>query len=149
MQLKYWRRALLILLGTVVLCAGQTTAPPTSAPPQPPPKKKKHKINVSETAAPRGQDGDAVAGVVVGADGKQVEGATVTLSSADDPTQRWSAKTDSKGHFSFDATLPPGSYMATAAANGLISDATKISIPEKNAASLHLKLKTHSSADKK
>src|SRR5579864_136509 len=122
MSSNYFRRTLpasvvaLTLLGSSVMVgqtsppAGQTSPPAgqTSPPATPEKKEKKRQIDESSTAAPRGQTGAQVEGVVLKPDGKPAAGTEVVLTSAEDPQERWTTKADRKGHFHFDAVLGPG-----------------------------------------
>jgi hypothetical protein len=150
MSSNYFRRALpaslatLMLFGSFVM-VGQTSPPAgQSAPPATPEKKekkeKKRQIDESDTAAPRGQTGSAVEGVVLKPDGKPAAGSEVVLRSAEDPHQRWTTKADATGHFHFDVVLAPGHYLATATAGNLTSTSTKITLSGTTAAPLRLKL---------
>jgi hypothetical protein len=144
MSSNYFRRTLpaslvaLTLLGCFVM-VGQTPAPAN-----PEKKGKKRQIDESNTAAPRGQTGSAVEGVVLNPAGKPAAGTEVVLTSAEDPRERWTTKADRTGHFHFDAVLAPGHYLATAMAENLTSASAKVSLSGTRAAPLRLKLRARS-----
>src|SRR3989442_15846103 len=109
MSSHYFRRVLpalvaLTLLGSIVM-VGQTSPPAGQTPPpaNPEKKEKKRQIDESDTAAPRGETGSAVEGVVLKPDGKPAVGTEVVLTSAEDRHERWTTKADGTGHFHFDA----------------------------------------------
>jgi hypothetical protein len=145
---NYFRRTLpaslvvLTLFGSLAMM-GQTS-PPTSPPASPEKKEKKRQIDESDTAAPRGQTGSAVEGIVLKPDGKPAAGADVVLTSAEDPPERWTTKADRAGHFHFEAVLAPGHYFATATADNLTSAPAKISLSGTKTAPLRLKLRARS-----
>lgn len=154
MSSNYLRRALpaslaaLALFGSFVML-GQTSPPagqtsPPASPEKKDKKEKKRQIDESNTAAPRGQTGSAVEGVVLNPDGKPAAGTQVVLTSAEDPNERWTTKADRTGHFHFDAVLAPGHYLATATAENLTSASAKISLSGMRAAPLRLKLRARS-----
>jgi hypothetical protein len=148
MSSNYFRRTLpasvvaLTLLGSFVM-VGQTSPPAGQTPPpaNPEKKEKKRQIDESSTAAPRGQTGAQVEGVVLKPDGKPTAGTEVVLTSAEDPHERWTTKADGTGHFHFDAVLAPGHYIATATAGNLTSAPAKISLSGTRAVPLRLKLR--------
>src|SRR5438445_4039149 len=151
---NYFRRVLpaslaaLTLFGSFVL-AGQTSPPAgQSSPPSTPEKKekkeKKRQIDETDTAAPRGETGSTVEGIVLKPDGKPAAGTDIVLTSVEDPNQRWTTKADGTGHFHFDAVLAPGHYIATATAGNLTSAPTKISLSGTTAVPLRLKLRARS-----
>lgn len=148
MRHNYSGCALAISLAAVVLCGTLVMAAQTSSADHKQSKKKDRKIDESSTAAPRGQTGIAVEGIVVRPNGKPAKGAEVVLTRADDPNQRWTAKADGVGRFRFEAVLAPGSYLATAAAESLVSAPTKVPVPPKRAVPLRLKLRARSKADR-
>ena len=148
MSSNYFRRTLpasvvaLTLLGSFV---GQSSPPAgqSSPPANPGKKEKKRQIDESSTAAPRGQTGAQVEGLVLKPDGKPAAGTEVVLTSAEDPQERWTTKADGTGHFHFDAVLAPGHYIATATAGNLTSAPAKISLSG-TAVPLRLKLRARS-----
>jgi hypothetical protein len=148
---NYFRRVLpaslaaLTLFGSFVL-AGQTSPPAGQTPPPANPKKKEkpRQIDESDTAAPRGETGSAVEGIVLRPDGKPAAGTDVVLTSLEDPNQRWTTKADRTGHFQFDAVLGPGQYLATATAENLTSTPAKVSLSGTRVAPLRLKLRARS-----
>jgi hypothetical protein len=151
---NYFRRSLpasfaaLTLFGSFVL-VGQTSPPAgQSSPPSTPEKKekkeKKRQIDESDTAAPRGETGSAVGGIVLRPDGKPAAGTDIVLTSVEDPNQRWTTKADRTGHFRFDAELAPGPYVATATAKTLTSPPAKISLSGTRVAPLRLRLRARS-----
>jgi len=116
----------------------------TSPPANPEKKEKKRQIDEGSTAAPRGQTGSAIEGIVLRPDGKPAAGTDVVLTSAEDPSERWTTKADRAGHFHFDAVLAPGQYLATATAENLTSPPAKISLSGTRAAPVRLKLRARS-----
>jgi hypothetical protein len=124
------------------MLAGQTPqTPPPASPDKKEKKEKPREINESDTAAPRGEGGSAIEGVVLRPDGKPSPGTDIVLTSVEDPNQRWTAKADRTGHFHFDAVLAPGQYLATATAESLASPPAKVSLSGTRAAPLRLKLR--------
>jgi hypothetical protein len=133
--------ASLALFASLML-AGQTPqTPPPASPDKKEKKEKPRQINESDTAAPRGEAGSAIEGVVLRPDGKPSPGTDIVLTSVEDPNQRWTAKADRTGHFHFDAVLAPGQYLATATAESLTSPPARISLSGTRAAPLRLKLR--------
>ena len=132
---------MLMGLGAPPIITAQTPAAPAR-----PAKKKKSPIDESSTAAPRGQEGAAIEGVVLTPEGKPAKKVDVLLTGADDGTQRWTTKTDDTGHFRFESTIPPGNYVAKASTTGLESKPTKISVPGDGAA-IRLQLRSKSRSD--
>ena len=151
MPSNYFRRTLpaslvaLTLFGSLVM-VGQTSPPAGQTPPpaKPEKKEKKRQIDESDTAAPRGETGSAVEGIVLGPDGKPAAGTDVVLTSAQDPNEHWTTKADRAGHFHFDVVLAPGQYLATATAENLTSPPAKISVSGTRAVPLRLKLRARS-----
>jgi hypothetical protein len=151
MSSNYFRRSLraslaaLTLFGSFVL-VGQTSPPArqTQPPANPKKKEKPRQIDESDTAAPRGETGSAVGGIVLRPDGKPAAGTDIVLTSVEDPNQRWTTKADGTGHFHFDAALAPGKYLATATAKTLTSPPTKVSVSGTKVAPLRLKLRARS-----
>lgn len=135
----------LTLLGSFVM-VGQTSPPAGQTPPPAAPKKKEkpRQIDESDTAAPRGETGSSVVGLVLKPDGKPAAGTDIVLTSVEDPNQRWTTKADGTGHFHFDAVLAPGRYLATATAGNLSSAPAKVSLSGTTAAPLRLKLRASS-----
>jgi hypothetical protein len=151
MSSNYFRRMIPASLAVLTLCGsfvlvGQTSPPAGQTPPPANPKKKEkpRQIDESDTAAPRGETGSAIGGVVLRPDGKPAAGTDVVLTSVEDPHQRWTTKADRTGHFQFDAELAPGQYLATATAKTLTSPPTKISLSGTRTAPLRLKLRARS-----
>jgi hypothetical protein len=148
MSSNYFRRmfpaSLIVsaLFGSLVMM-GQTSPPAgqTSPPASPQKKEKKRQIDESDTAAPRGERGSAVEGIVLKPDGKPAAGTAIVLTNAEDPHERWTTKADGTGHFQFDVVLAPGQYFATATAESLTSPAAKISLSGTRVPPLRLKLR--------
>jgi hypothetical protein len=148
---NYFRRTLpvsliaLTMLGSLAM-VGQTSPPAGQTPPPANPKKKEkpRQIDESDTAAPRGETGSAVEGIVLRPDGKPAAGTDIVLTSVEDPNQRWTTKADRTGHFQFDAVLGPGQYLATATAENLTSPPAKVSLSGTRVAPLRLKLRARS-----
>jgi hypothetical protein len=151
MSSTFFRRTLpvslvaLTMLGSFVM-VGQSSPPAGQTPPPANPKKKEkpRQIDESDTAAPRGETGSAVGGIVLKPDGKPAAGTDIVLTSVEDPHQRWTTKADRTGHFHFDAVLAPGQYLATATAESLTSPPAKISLSGTRVAPLRLKLRARS-----
>jgi hypothetical protein len=149
MSSAFFRRTLpvslvaLTLLGSFVM-VGQTSPPAGQTPPPAAPKKKEkpRQIDESDTAAPRGETGSSVVGLVLKPDGKPAAGTDIVLTSVEDPNQRWTAKADRTGRFHFDAVLAPGQYLATATAENLTSPPAKVSLSGTKVAPLRLKLRS-------
>ena len=131
-----------VMVGQSSPSAGQP--PPPTSPEKKDKKEKKRQIDESDTAAPRGETGSAVEGIVTRPDGKPAAGADIVLTSVEEPNQRWTAKADGTGHFHFDAVLAPGQYLATATAENLTSPPAKFSLSGTRVAPLRLKLRARS-----
>jgi hypothetical protein len=144
MPSNYFRRALPALFVALTLFGSFVMVGQTPAPAKPEKKEKKRQIDESNTAAPRGQTGSPVEGVVLKSDGKPAVGTEVVLTSAEDPHERWTTKADGTGHFHFDAVLAPGHYLATATAENLTSASAKISLSGTRVPPLRLKLRARS-----
>jgi len=144
MSSNYFRRTLPASLAALTLFASFVMVGQTSPPASTEKKEKQRQIDESDTAAPRGQTGSAVEGIVLRPDGKPAAGTEVVLTSAEDPHERWTTKADGTGHFHFDAVLALGHYIATATAGNLTSAPAKISLSGTRTAPLRLKLRARS-----